>query len=68
MKITPWQLIALIAVVVAGAQLPMFALASSIDNDEAAKSTLGILVSAVIGGSFTTALYFLQRTRKRDPE
>ena len=47
MKFTAWQVITLIGIVIAGAQLPMFALAANIDNDEAAKSALGI----VSGGS-----------------
>lgn len=52
MKLDGWQLVALVAVVVLGAQLPMFCLAQSIDNDEAAKSALGVLGSGVLSGAF----------------
>ena len=50
LRLTPWQFVALTAIIILGAQLPMFVLAASIDNDEAAKSALGWIVSAVFTG------------------
>lgn len=52
MKLTGKQFLLLCAILVIGAQAPMFALASSIDNDEAAKSALGIIAAAVFTGVF----------------
>ena len=51
MKVTFNQVLILYAIGVVGAQLPMFILAASIDNDEAAKSLLGWLFSAVFCGA-----------------
>lgn len=65
MKFTAWQLIVLIRIVVLGAQLPMFALANSIDNDEAAKSCLGVMVSAVFGATFTSIMFMLQKAKDK---
>ncbi len=54
-----WQLIAFWAIAVCGAQLPMYVLAASIDNDEHAKSALGWLTSAVFATIAASVLYAL---------
>ena len=62
MQFTSWQIVALVAIVVIGSQLPMFALANSIDNDEAAKASLGTLAATV--GSMTFVLVKLLVAKK----
>ena len=57
--IRTWQLIAFWAIAVLGAQLPMYVLAASIDNDEHAKSALGWLTSAVFATIAASVLYVL---------
>ena len=52
-----WQLIAFWAVTVLGAQLPMYVLAKSIDNDEHAKSALGWITSAVFATIAVSILF-----------
>ena len=47
LNVKVWQVLAFWAITVLGAQLPMYVLAASIDNDEHAKASLGWLLSAV---------------------
>ena len=66
MNWNPWQIIILVAVVFVGAQLPMYALASSIDNDEYAKTMLGALITAVFVGGLGSVLKILTTKKGKD--
>lgn len=68
MKWTPWQIIALVVVVSLSTQAPMYALASSIDNDEIAKSLLGMLVTGFSAALFSFVLKVMRRRPNGDQE
>jgi len=57
MQVRIWHLLLFWAIAVLGAQLPMFVLAQSIDEDEQAKACFGWVISALFASIAGAVLY-----------